>query len=203
MTPIRFLLVEDDASHARLVELVLREHRVANAIDVAPDAETALQMLYDEGSHEGTRRPDVILLDLRLPGMDGLAFLEIVKADEQLCSIPVIVLTSDDAPEARVRAYAQHANSFLRKPVDFERFIEMVRELGLYWTLWSRPPHLSGRADSGDGPSPATSSQNTSSQDTPNDCETPPHERGEASGTDRASRRGTQRSDRDASRHSP
>ncbi len=140
MTPIRFLLIEDDASHARLVELVLREHRVANSIDVVPDAESALRLLRREGSHAGAMRPDVILLDLHLPGMDGLEFLEQVKADEHLRFIPVIVLTSDDDPDTRVRAYAQHANSFLRKPVDFGRFIEMVRELGLYWTLWSRPP---------------------------------------------------------------
>ncbi len=131
---VRYLLVEDDDDHAALIERSLRRvspnsvtHRVADGI-------SALQYLRREGSEgESWVRPDVILLDLKLPGVNGLQVLKEVKADNDLRTIPVIMLTTSDAESDRDAAYAQHVNSYLVKPMEFSGFTELVREICHYW----------------------------------------------------------------------
>ncbi len=132
---MRFLLVEDDDAHAAITLRSLRQNRVANAVDRVADGALALEYLR----REGNPRPDIILLDLNLPKVDGHEVLAALKEDPELCIIPVVVLTTSDAEVDRLRAYQHHANSYLVKPIDFERFREMVRDLSLYWGVWNRP----------------------------------------------------------------
>jgi len=135
---LRFLLVEDDEDHAEIVLHSLAEHRVSNAVDHVLDGEAALQYLRREGQYADSPRPDVILLDLKLPKLDGHEVLEQIKADHDLRSIPVVVLTTSDAESDRTRAYENFANSYLVKPLNFDQFNKMVEDLGLYWGVWNR-----------------------------------------------------------------
>jgi two-component system response regulator len=134
VTPPPILLVEDDPDDLELTLLALREAKVANALVVARDGVEALDLLG------GAVRPVVVFLDLKLPRVDGLQVLERIRADPRNRDIPVVVLTSSDEEEDRHRSYALHANSYVRKPVDFDRFQAAVRELGLYWTVLNQPP---------------------------------------------------------------
>jgi two-component system response regulator len=135
------LLVEDDPDDLELTLLALREARVANALVVARDGVQALDMLFGAGSHAGEAlRPVVVFLDLKLPRVDGLQVLERIRDDARTRHLPVVVLTSSDEEEDRHRSYALHVNSYVRKPVDFDRFQAAVRELGLYWTVLNQPP---------------------------------------------------------------
>ena len=136
---IHFLLVEDDDDHAFLVERNLERERVGNVLDRVRDGAEALAYLRREAPFEDSPRPDVILLDLRLPKLDGHEVLEIIKRDPELTTIPVVVMTTSDAERDRSRAYEQNVNSYLVKPVDFEKFRQMVRDLSLYWGVWNRP----------------------------------------------------------------
>ena len=107
------------------------------------DGEAALDYLYQRGDYqlpEISPRPDVILLDLRLPKIDGMDVLREIKASDDLRGIPVVVLTSSEAAPDLTQAYQNHANSYLVKPVDFERFSHLMRDLGLYWLGWNRFP---------------------------------------------------------------
>lgn len=142
---LHFLLVEDDDDHATILIRTLRQNRIANAIDRVADGADALAYLRREGPYSGKSRPDIVLLDLKLPQMDGHDVLAAIKADPELRSIPVVVLTTSDAELDRARAYELHANSYLVKPVDFERFRQMANELSLYWGVWNEPvPGSSG-----------------------------------------------------------
>lgn len=132
---IRFLLVEDDDSHATITMRSLRQNRVGNAIERVRDGAAALEYLRDPSRP----RPDVILLDLKLPKVDGHEVLAAIKQDPQLRLIPVVVLTTSDAELDRIEAYRHHVNSYLVKPIDFERFRQLVRDLSLYWSIWNRP----------------------------------------------------------------
>jgi CheY-like chemotaxis protein len=136
---LHFLLVEDDDDHATILIRTLRQNRIANTIDRAADGIEALAYLRQEGEYAGRLRPDVVLLDLKLPRMDGHEVLAAIKDDPALRSIPVVVLTTSDAESDRARAYDHHANSYLVKPVDFERFRQMANELSLYWGVWNEP----------------------------------------------------------------
>ena len=136
MTPPPILLVEDDPDDLELTQLALREARVANPLVVARDGVEALDLLF----RGGALRPVVVLLDLKLPKVDGLQVLERIRGDARTRDLPVVVLTSSDEEEDRHRSYALHANSYVRKPVDFDRFQAAVRQLGLYWTVLNEPP---------------------------------------------------------------
>lgn len=137
---VHFLLIEDDEDHADLVSRAMRENRVANTLSRVSNGEEAMDYLHAHGEFAHAERPDVMLLDLNLPKMGGQELLRIVKSDARLASIPVVVLTTSDADVDRARAYASHANSYVVKPLDFPQFHEMVRDLGLYWSIWNSPP---------------------------------------------------------------
>lgn len=141
--PLTILLVEDDSDHAELVFRCLGEYLPAATVHHAKDGQVALDYLMRRGEFEDPVRspsPDLILLDLRLPLVDGLSVLEQVKASPELRGIPAVVLTTSDAPKDIQRAYACHVNSYLVKPMDFDRFSRQVQDLGLYWVGWNRHP---------------------------------------------------------------
>ena len=137
MIPPPILLVEDNADDLELTQLALREAKVANALVVARDGVEALDLLFRD---DAPLRPVVVLLDLKLPRVDGLQVLERIRSDPRTRDLPVVVLTSSDEEEDRHRSYALHVNSYVRKPVDFDRFQAAVRQLGLYWTVLNEPP---------------------------------------------------------------
>jgi CheY-like chemotaxis protein len=135
---VHFLLVEDDDSHAELVRRNLAKERVENSLDRVVDGEQAMRYLRQEAPFEQAARPDVILLDLKLPKVDGHEVLRTIKSDPDLRPIPVVVLTTSDAEADREQAYALNANSYLVKPIDFEQFRRIVKDLSLYWGVWNR-----------------------------------------------------------------
>jgi CheY-like chemotaxis protein len=141
--PLTILLVEDNPAHAELVFRSFQEHRVANRIIHVEDGETALNYLFrrDEFTDPTkSPRPHVVLLDLRLPKVDGLDVLEEMKGVQNLRSIPVVILTTSEAESDIARAYHHHANSYLVKPVDFAKFTQLMEDLGYYWLCWNREP---------------------------------------------------------------
>jgi CheY-like chemotaxis protein len=138
--PVRFLLVEDDDSHALLVTRNLERARVVNTVDRVSDGAQALAYLRAEAPYQQRVVPDVVLLDLKLPKIDGLEVLERIKNDEQLRKIPVVILTTSDAERDRAQAYNSHVNSYVVKPIDFEQFQNMIRDLGFYWAIWNCRP---------------------------------------------------------------
>lgn len=140
--PMRILLVEDNDDHAELVVRSLEDHHVANAISRVGDGEQALDFLHRRGRYdERTPRPDLILLDLRLPRVDGLEVLDSIKSHEVLARIPVVILTTSQAEQDLARAYERKANAYVVKPVDFDKFVELMRDLGFFWLAWNqRPP---------------------------------------------------------------
>jgi CheY-like chemotaxis protein len=135
-----FLLVEDSDAHAKLVMFQLYDKELPITVDRVSDGAEALQYLRGEGRFAGRPRPDVILLDLKLPRMDGHEVLESIKNDEHLQSIPVVVLTTSETETDRRKAYGNHANSYLTKPIDYPRFQKMMKDLRLYWSTWNQPP---------------------------------------------------------------
>jgi CheY-like chemotaxis protein len=137
--PLRCLLVEDDDTHARLIQLAMsRVSSEPPTMDRVRDGQEALSYLKRESGFSDRETPDLILLDLKLPKISGHEVLEAVKADEYLRVIPVVVLTTSDSENDRIRAYAAHANSYLVKPMAFEQFMQMLRDLNAYWGQWNR-----------------------------------------------------------------
>lgn len=136
---IHFLLVEDDDRHAKLVIRCLDQHRIGNSVDRVADGEQALTYLRKQGEYAKARRPDVILLDLNLPKVDGLEVLKTIKADESLSLIPVVMLTTSQQESDRLKAYKLNVNSYVVKPVDFEKFLQMVSDCSFYWGVWNQP----------------------------------------------------------------
>jgi CheY-like chemotaxis protein len=126
---IEVLLVEDDPGDVLLTREAFEDNKVGNNLNVVSDGEEAMAYLRREGRYADASRPDLILLDLNLPRKDGREVLEEVKADPRLRSIPVVVLTTSEADEDILRSYHLHANAYVTKPVDFERFIEVVRQI--------------------------------------------------------------------------
>ncbi len=124
---IDVLLVEDDPGDALMIREAFEHHEITHALHHVPDGVEAMAFLRGDGGHAGSPRPDLILLDLNLPRMDGREVLREVKGDPALRSIPVVVLTTSDADEDILRSYDLHANAYVTKPVDFERFVEVVR----------------------------------------------------------------------------
>jgi CheY-like chemotaxis protein len=127
--PIEVLLVEDDAGDVLMTQEAFEEHKVRNKLNVVRDGEEALSYLRREGDFADAPRPDLILLDLNLPRVDGREVLQVIKNDEDLRRIPVVVLTTSQADEDILRSYSLHANAYVTKPVDFERFIAVVRQI--------------------------------------------------------------------------
>jgi two-component system, chemotaxis family, response regulator Rcp1 len=139
--PVEILLVEDNPGDVRLTREALREGKVYNNLHWAKDGVEALEFLRREGKHAKAPRPDIILLDLNLPKKDGREVLEIIKGDEQLKYIPVVVLTTSKAEEDVVKSYALHANCYVTKPVDLEKFIVVVKSIDRFWlTVVTLPP---------------------------------------------------------------
>jgi CheY-like chemotaxis protein len=141
--PITVLLVEDDPAHAEIVRRNFEDFRMANRLLHVSDGEEALDYLYRRGAFSDpaqSPRPGLILLDLRLPRIEGLEVLKIVKEDGDLCRIPVVILTTSAAESDMIRAYSCHANSYLVKPVDLPKFVDMMKMLGYYWLSWNEYP---------------------------------------------------------------
>lgn len=140
---IEILLVEDSPSDLELTLHTLRKHKLANNIQVVRDGAEALDFLFCRGEYacrDKENTPRVILLDLKLPKVDGLEVLQQVKSDPDTQKIPVVVLTSSNQERDIVESYKLGVNSYIVKPVDFEQFVEAVRQLGLYWLLINQNP---------------------------------------------------------------
>ena len=137
---VTILLVEDNEGDVRLTREGLEEGRVANRLIVARDGMEALAILRQQGAHAGSPRPDLILLDLNLPKKDGRAVLAEIKADPNLMRIPVVVLTTSKAEEDILRTYDLHANCYITKPVDFEKFVTVVKSIDEFWLTVVRLP---------------------------------------------------------------
>jgi CheY-like chemotaxis protein len=137
---IQILLVEDNPGDVRLTQEALRGARVANELHVVGDGDEAIEFLRREGRHVAAPRPDIVLLDLNLPRVDGGEVLAEIKADSELSNIPIIVLTSSSAEADIQQSYGLHANCFISKPVDFTEFIAAVRSLEGFWLKIVRLP---------------------------------------------------------------
>ncbi len=141
VTPIEILLVEDDPGDVAIAREALEESKIANNLHIVSDGEQAMAFLRRAGDFEGAPRPDLVLLDLNLPRMDGREVLAHIKDDTELRRIPVVVLTTSQAEEDVVRSYDLHANAYVAKPVDFEAFIGVVRQIDeFFFTLVKLPP---------------------------------------------------------------
>jgi CheY-like chemotaxis protein len=138
---VEILLVEDNPGDVRLTREALKEGKIRNNLNVAGDGVEALRYLRREGPYAESTRPDLILLDLNLPKMDGREVLEAVKADPALRLIPVVVLTSSAAEQDIARAYDLHANCYVSKPVDLDQFIHVVKSIEDFWfSIVKLPP---------------------------------------------------------------
>ncbi len=137
----RILLVEDNPDDVELTLRAFRKHNLANEIIVARDGEEALDILFQRGEESaGQRATDLVLLDLKLPKVDGLEVLKQIKSNSKTQLIPVVVLTSSKEEKDLVESYRLGVNSYIRKPVDFEKFTGVVMQLGLYWLLLNEVP---------------------------------------------------------------
>jgi CheY-like chemotaxis protein len=138
--PLKILFVEDDPAHAELVKRSLEDHRVVNQIYHLFDGEEALDFLFGRNKYiepETRFTPHLILLDLRLPKIDGLEVLKKVKTSNTLRKIPVVILTTSEAEKDVAQAYDNYANSYLVKPLDFDKFSQLIELMGFYWLLWN------------------------------------------------------------------
>lgn len=143
MTERYILLVEDNPDDEELTLLSLRKNNLPHDIVVVRDGVEAIEFLFGHGQYSGrdlSRTPTVILLDLKLPKLDGLGVLKRLRADERTRTLPVVVLTSSSQDADVMASYHLGANSYVRKPVEFGSFVEAVSNLGLYWSLLNRPP---------------------------------------------------------------
>lgn len=132
------LLVEDDDNHADLARLAMDDAELVSQLDRVKDGVEAIAYLRREHPFESVNRPDIILLDLQLPKMNGHEVLSIIRNDPALSSIPIIVLTTSESEMDIHKAYAHCANSYLVKPVDFESFNQMINDCQRYWSVWNR-----------------------------------------------------------------
>lgn len=143
--PSSILLVEDEEAHAELTVRAIRKAGNANRVDVVSDGEEALDYLFNDKKYADRSKyptPGLILLDIKLPGIDGLDVLQKIKQEPNLRKIPVIILTTSEREEDIARSYDYHANSYLTKPVGFKEFEEKIRQIDFYWMLLNRPPVL-------------------------------------------------------------
>jgi CheY-like chemotaxis protein len=138
--PIEVLLVEDDPGDVLLIREAFEFNKVHNNLHVVSDGEQALAYLRREGEHAGANRPDLVLLDLNLPRKDGREVLAEAKQDPELRTIPIVVLTTSEAEEDVLKSYQLHANAYVTKPVDFERFVSIVRQIDDFFVSVVRLP---------------------------------------------------------------
>lgn len=141
--PITILLVEDDPAHAEIVRRNLESSRVANVLNWVADGKEALDYLHREGKYQepvNSPTPGLILLDLRLPKIDGLEVLHNIKQDPHLSLIPVVIMTTSAAESDIVRAYENRASSYVVKPLDLSKFTELLDLIGFYWLVWNKRP---------------------------------------------------------------
>jgi CheY-like chemotaxis protein len=137
------LLAEDNANDEELTLMALRRSKIKNEIKVVRDGQEALDYLFAEGPYAGrdlNDPPDLVLMDINLPRVNGLEVLKRIRADERTRTQPVVVLTSSAEERDRFAAYHHFANSYIRKPVDFDQFVEAVGQLGLYWLVLNQAP---------------------------------------------------------------
>ncbi|MEV6444092.1 MULTISPECIES: response regulator [unclassified Amycolatopsis] len=139
--PIDILLVEDDPGDVLMTREAFAHHKIRNPLHVAEDGVEALRFLKREGPFGAAPRPGLILLDLNLPRKDGRELLGEIKQDPGLRTIPVVVLTTSEAEEDILRSYELHANAYVTKPVDFEKFVEVVRKIDDFWVTVVQLPH--------------------------------------------------------------
>jgi CheY-like chemotaxis protein len=140
---IEILLVEDNPHDVELTLEALKAHRLTNRIEVVRDGAEALEFLFGTGAHAGrplANGPKVMLLDLKLPKIDGLEVLRRVKADPRTRALPIVVLTSSREERDIIESYQLGVNSYIVKPVEFDRFVEAMHQVGLYWLLLNQPP---------------------------------------------------------------
>lgn len=138
---VNILLVEDNPDDIELTLRAFEKYNLVNEIIVARDGEEALKILFPQQKNStGNRIPDLILLDLKLPKVDGIEVLKRVKSNPETKIIPVVILTSSKEEKDLVESYQLGVNSYIRKPVDFEKFVEVVMQLGLYWLLLNESP---------------------------------------------------------------
>lgn len=141
--PIVILLAEDDPAHAEIVRRNMARSRIANRLEHVNNGQEALDYLYRRERFSDpalSPRPGLILLDLRMPRIDGLEVLKTIKSDPGLARIPVVVLTTSAAETDVARAYDHHANSYLVKPIDFSMFTSLLETIGFYWLIWNQNP---------------------------------------------------------------
>lgn len=140
----RILLAEDNANDVELTLAALSEHNLANEVVVTHDGAEALDYLYRRGQFKlrKNENPAVVLLDIKMPKMDGIEVLRQIKSDKNLCNIPVVMLTSSKEEKDLVESYRLGVNAYVVKPVDFQQFIEAVRNLGLFWAVINEPPPM-------------------------------------------------------------
>ncbi len=140
---IEILLVEDDPNDAELTTRALKKSGLANKLHLVKDGDEALAFLFGTGPYAGRSvdaKPKVVLLDLKLPKIDGMEVLKRIKADDRTKTIPVVILTSSKEHRDVVTSYGLGVNSYITKPVEFEQFVKAVADLGLYWLLLNQPP---------------------------------------------------------------
>ena len=138
----RILLVEDDPRDTELTMTALEEYHLSNEVVVATDGAEALDYLFCRGNFQGrsSENPAVLLLDLKLPKVDGLEVLQQIKSDEKLKMIPVVVLTSSREERDKLASYQLGVNAYVVKPVDFHEFVNAIKELGVFWAIINEPP---------------------------------------------------------------
>lgn len=141
--PIVILLAEDEPAHAEIVRRSLKKSRIANRMEHVENGQEALNYLYRLGTFVDpavSPRPGLFLLDLRMPKMDGLEVLKAIKTDPALMSIPVVILTTSEDETDMAKAYEHHANSYMVKPISFDKFMAMMEIVDLYWLMWNQQP---------------------------------------------------------------
>jgi CheY-like chemotaxis protein len=131
--PVEILLVEDNKGDVGLIEEVFEEAKIKNNLHIAEDGEEAMLYLHGKGKFSGSRRPDLILLDLNLPKKDGREVLREIKEDSKLKNIPVVILTTSNAEKDILGAYGLHANAYVTKPLDFDHFMKVVGSIESFW----------------------------------------------------------------------
>lgn len=141
--PLVILLVEDNDAHAEMVKRSFEQHKVPNVIFHVDDGQKALDYIFREGEYTDPEKypsPHCILLDLRLPKVDGLEVLRLIKSDEATLKTPVIILTTSSADKDIAMSYEYHANSYVVKPMDFAKFEALMHDIGFYWLAWNQNP---------------------------------------------------------------